>query len=130
MAEWWSIEALDGRWAAARWRDTFEQPLVAAAVAAGAVDWAWQQHSWGVVLEVAFPDEARWEAFRALPAVQAALDAAPDPVRGLLVHRGRGGSSGVRAPRRPRPLTGAGAVALPEPRPSEPLAAAAPQLGR
>jgi hypothetical protein len=70
-----------------------------------------------VVLEVAFPDEARWEAFRDLPATRAALDAVPDPVNGLLVHRGRGGSSGARSPRRPRPLAGAGAVALPEPEP-------------
>ena len=34
----------------------------------------------GVVLEVAFLDEWRWELFYELPAVQAALDAAPDPV--------------------------------------------------
>jgi hypothetical protein len=79
-----------------------------------------------VVLEVAFLDEWRWERFYGRPAVQAALDAAPDPVKGLLVHRGRGGSSGSRLPRRPRPLAGAGAVELPEPDPDpieeEPLA--------
>ncbi len=44
-------------------------------------------------------------------------DAAPDPVKGLLVHRGRGGAAGTRLPRRPRPLAGAGAVELPEPDP-------------
>jgi len=87
--EWWSIEVLNGRGSAARWKD-----------AHGA----------------------------ALPAVQAALDATPDPVKGLLVHRGRGGSSGARLPRRPRPLAGAGAVELPEPDPApldEPAADAA-----
>jgi hypothetical protein len=41
----------------------------------------------------------------------------PDPVKGLLVHRGRGGAAGTRLPRRPRPLAGAGAVELPEPDP-------------
>lgn len=67
-----------------------------------------------MVLEVAFLAEWRWELFHELPAVQAALDAAPDPVRGLLVHRGRGGA-GTRLPCRPRLLAGAGAVELPEP---------------
>jgi hypothetical protein len=71
-----------------------------------AVDWAWHEHPWG-----------RWDFFYALPAVQAALDAVPDPLSGLAVHRGRGGSSGTRLPRRPRPLAGAGAVELPEPNP-------------
>jgi hypothetical protein len=70
-----------------------------------------------VVLEVAFAEEGRWERFYGLPAVQAALDATPDPVKGLVVHRGRGGSAGTRLPRRPRPLAGAGAVELPEPDP-------------
>jgi len=70
-----------------------------------------------VVLEVAFAEEWQWERFYGLPAVQAALDATPDPVKGLLVHRGRGGTSGTRLPRRPRPFAGAGAVELPEPDP-------------
>jgi hypothetical protein len=56
-----------------------------------------------VVLEVAFTDERRWESFYALPAVQAALDATPDPLKGLVVHRGRGGTTGTRLPRRPAP---------------------------
>jgi hypothetical protein len=63
------------------------------------------------------PDEWHWEFFYSLPAVQAALDAVPDPLSGLAVHRGRGGASGTRLPRRPRPLAGAGAVELPEPDP-------------
>ena len=115
--EWWSIEVFNGRSSAARWKDAHGEALVEAALTNGAVDWAWQEHRWGVVLEVAFLDEWRWERFYGLPAVQAALDAAPDPVKGLLVHRGRGGSSGSRLPRRPRPLAGAGAVELPEPDP-------------
>jgi hypothetical protein len=87
--EWWSIEVFNGRSSAARWKDAHGEALVEAALTNGAVDWAWQEHRWGVVLEVAFLDEWRWERFYGLPAVQAALDAAPDPVKGLLVHRGR-----------------------------------------
>jgi hypothetical protein len=68
-----------------------------------------------VVLEVEFSEDSRWDAFRALPAVQAALDAVPDPVNGLLVYRGRGGGAGATSPRTPRPTAGAGAMALPEP---------------
>ncbi len=124
--EWWSIEVLNGSVPAARWKDAHGTLLVEAALTNGAADWAWHEHRWGVVLEVAFADEGRWERFYGLPAVQAALDATPDPVRGLLVHRGRGGSSGARLPRRPRPLAGAGAVELPGPDPdlieAEPLA--------
>jgi hypothetical protein len=115
--EWWSIEVFNGRFSAARWKDAHGEALVEAALTNGAVDWAWHEHRWGVVLEVAFAEEWRWERLYALPAVQAALDATPDPVNGLLVHRGRGGSSGTRLPRRPRPLAGAGAVELPEPDP-------------
>jgi hypothetical protein len=115
--EWWSIEVFHGQGSAARWKDAYGAALVEAALTNGAVDWAWHEHRWGVVLEVAFLDEWRWQCFYELPAVQAALDAAPDPVRGLLVHRGRGGAAGTRLPRRPRPLAGAGAVELPEPEP-------------
>jgi hypothetical protein len=124
--EWWSIEVFNGRFSAARWKDAHGEALVEAALTNGAVDWAWHEYRWGVVLEVAFAHELQWERFYGLPAVQAALDATPDPVKGLVVHRGRGGSSGTRLPRRPRPLAGAGAVELPEPEPDpiqeEPLA--------
>jgi hypothetical protein len=118
--EWWSIEVSNGRSSAARWKDAHGEALVEAALTNGAVDWAWHELRWGVVLEVAFPNEWRWGRYYALPAVQAALDATPDPVKGLLVHRGRGGTSGTRLPRAPRPLAGAGAVELPEPEP-EPI---------
>jgi len=115
--EWWSIEVLHGRFSAARWKDAHSSALIESALTNGAVDWAWHEFRWGVVLEVAFSDEQQWAAFRALPSVRAALDAVPDPVNGLLVHRGRGGAAGRRVPRRPRPFAGADAVALPEPDP-------------
>jgi hypothetical protein len=42
----------------------------------------------------------------------------PDPINGLLVYPGRGGSAGATHPRRPRPPLGAGAAPLPvEPEP-------------
>ena len=89
--------------------------LTESAVTAGATGWEWHEHRWGVVFEVEFGEDSRWEAFRAIVAVQAALDAVPDPVNGLLVYRGRGGGAGASSPRRPRPAAGAGAMALPEP---------------
>jgi hypothetical protein len=101
--EWWSIEVFNGRSSAARWKGAHGETLVEAALTNGAVDWAWHEDRWGVVLEVAFTDERRWESFYALPAVQAALDATPDPLKGLVVHRGRGGTTGTRLPRRPAP---------------------------
>jgi hypothetical protein len=117
MAEWWSIEVFDGRVSAARWKDAYGSWLIESAISNGAVDWAWHEHRWGVVFEVAFDDDRQWEVFRGLPGVRAALDAVPDPVNGLLVYRGRGGGAGAGARRRPRPHAGAGAVALPEPVP-------------
>jgi hypothetical protein len=115
MAEWWSIEVFHADLSARRWKDAYEQALIEAAVTNGAVDWGWHEHRTGVVLEVAFEDESQWEAFRNLPAVRGALDAAPDPVNGLIVYRGRGGAAGSRKPRRPRPSPAAGALALDEP---------------
>jgi hypothetical protein len=47
--------------------------------------------------------------------VLAALDAVPDPVNGLLIYRGRGGTSASGKPRRPRPAPSAATMALPEP---------------
>jgi hypothetical protein len=115
MAGWWSIEVFHGGSSARLWQDTYSNTLVEAAVTRGATSWEWHEHRWGVVLEVEFGEDAQWENFRNLPAVQAALDAVPDPVNGLLVYRGRGGGAGSVSPRRPRPVAGAGAVALPEP---------------
>jgi len=120
VAEWLSIEVFDGAFPASLWRNAHGEALVEAAVTNGASEWEWHQHRWGVVLEIAFSDGQRRDAFRLLPAVRAALDAVPDPVSGLLVYRGRGGGSGAAVPRRPRPAPVAGAAALPEP-PPEPL---------
>jgi hypothetical protein len=115
---WWSIEVLNGRFSAARWQDSHGAALVEAAISHGARDWAWQSHDWGVVFEVAFSDSDVWSVFRRLPAVQAALDAVPDPVNGLLIYPGRGGSAGAGDRRRPRPHLGAGAAPMPvEPEP-------------
>jgi hypothetical protein len=116
MAEWWSIEVFDSRvQAALTWKDSYRNQLVESAITSGAIEWAWIEHRSGVVFEVCFADETRWEAFRGLAGVQAALDAAPDPVNGVLVYRGRGGGAGSRWPRRPKPSAGAGAIELPEP---------------
>ncbi len=48
--------------------------------------------------------------------MRAALDGVPDPVNGLIIYRGRGGSSGSRKPRKPKPAPGAAALELDEPR--------------
>jgi hypothetical protein len=116
MADWWSIEVFDSRvQAALRWKDSYSASLIESGITSGAVEWAWTEHPSGVVFEVSFATEAEWERFRLLPSVQAAIDAVPDPVNGILVYRGRGGGSGAGRPRRPRPSAGAGAVELPEP---------------
>jgi hypothetical protein len=80
MAEWWSIEVFHGEFRARQWQDAYSSMLIESAVTAGASGWEWHEHRWGVVFEVEFGEDSRWETFRALPAVQAALDAVPDPV--------------------------------------------------
>ncbi len=115
MAEWWSIEVLNGEFSAERWRDSYSSQLIESAITNGAADWSWHLHRWGVVFEVSFAGEAAWAAFRALPQVRAALDAVPDRVNGLLIYRGRGGSAGAPSRRPRRPSAGAGALELPEP---------------
>jgi hypothetical protein len=117
-ADWWSIEILDAEHAvtsAAQWRDAYAQTLAESAVTNGAVQWTWCEFAWGVIFEIAFRTENEWLAWRSLPGTRAALDAVPDPVSGLLVHRGHGGASGSYVPRRPRIAPSAGRVALPEP---------------
>src|SRR4051812_7512713 len=83
--QWWSIEVLNGPFSAQRWRDAHGRALFEAAVTHRALDWSWHETEWGLVLEVEFPDAESWSAFRRLPGVQAALDAVPDPARGLFV---------------------------------------------
>ncbi|HET8684708.1 MAG TPA: hypothetical protein VFM54_22985 [Micromonosporaceae bacterium] len=112
--QWWSIEVLDGPFSASVWYDAHGSSLVEAALSNGAGDWAVHRHHWGLVFEVSFPDLDRWSVFRHLPAVSAALDAVPDPINGLLIYPGRGGSAGAGDRRRPRPHLGAGAAPLPE----------------
>jgi len=97
------------------WQAAYDSELIEAALTNGARDGAWHADTWGVAFEVCFDDADQWEAFRNLPIVRAALDAVPDPVNGLLIYRGRGGSSAAGKPRRPRPAPSAAAVALPEP---------------
>ena len=110
---WWSIEVFDGAaWSAARWQDAYGNALVEAAVSHGAYEWAWHQHSWGVLFEIGFRSDERWPTYRELPAVRAALDAVPDPINGLLIYSGRGGSSGRVQPRPRRPISGAGAAEI------------------
>lgn len=109
-----SIEVLDGSFVASLWAEAWGDSLVEAALVHGAVDWRWQRQGCGVVFEVSFTNEAAWDRFRASDTLRAALDSAPDPTA-VLVYRGRGGSIGTSEPRRPRPLRGSGAAALPLP---------------
>ena len=120
---WMSIEVIDGAFGAGKWADAHADNLIEAALRHDASDWGWHRHPWGVVFEVEFSDEAAWERYRISPAVQAALEDVPDPVFGLIIYRGRGGSSGTRNPRRPRPLSGAGAAEVPIPETTEDLVA-------
>ncbi|MBE8525673.1 hypothetical protein ILP97_50765 [Amycolatopsis sp. H6(2020)] len=130
MDHWLTIEVFDGEQSASLWRLARGDALAEAALTNGAEQWVWHEHRWGVVLEIEFATEERRDAFRALPVVTAALDAVPDPARGLLVYPGRGGGSGSRVPRRPRPLpmAGAGAVPVPEERVRMGLAEAMPPM--
>jgi hypothetical protein len=112
---WWSIEVRDGVLPAQRWKDGYGEALLEAAVTNGAKRWEWTILPGGVVLEVAFRETDEWERFRALPVVTAALDATPDPVNGLYVYEGRGGSA-AKPTKRPKPRpAGAGAAAIPLP---------------
>jgi len=114
MAEWWSIEVLHGEFSAFQWQASYDSVLIEAALTNGALDGTWHADRWGVAFEVCFSTTEEWEAFRGLPVVRAALDAVPDPVNGLLIYRGRGGTSAAGQPRRPRPAPSASAIALPQ----------------
>ena len=117
MAEWWSIEVFSGeKLPASGWRYAYEDELTEAAITHGAMYYEWHDTEYGVIFEVLFRDDEQWEAFRALPAVRAALDGVPDPVNGLIIYRGRGGAAGGRKPRKPKPAPGAAALELEEPR--------------
>jgi hypothetical protein len=115
MDHWLSIEIFDGEFPASSWRRAHGDNLTEAAITNGVLRWEWHEHHWGVIIELEFTDDEERDRFRELPAVRAVLDAVPDPVRGLLVYPGRGGGSGARVPRHPRPLPSSGAGARPEP---------------
>ena len=116
MGCWLTIEVQDAEVPASLWRSGRGEALVEAAITNGATDWKWHTPKWGVILEIKFWDELARAGYRALPSVQAALDAVPDPVRGLYVYPGRGGGAMFRA-RRPRgPAPSSGAAAVEEPR--------------
>jgi hypothetical protein len=114
---WITIEVFDGATSAAGWAQAWRDRLIEAAVTGGAVFWDDHVHSWGVVLEFTFDDERRRDSFRQAPVLLAALDAAPDPLTGVLVYPHRGGGDGMRQPRRPRPIRGGGTAELPLPDP-------------
>ena len=107
-----SIEILDGDFSADSWQRAYGDRLTGLGVEHGAEEWRWLHRSWGVVFEIAFSRERDSERWRSLPAVGSAFDAVPDPVNGLVFHRGWGGTSGSGEPRRPRPVAGAGAAEL------------------
>lgn len=114
----WTIEVADGpRLSARAWRRAHGELLIEAAVTHGAQDWTWVVREWGVLLEITFRDEGDWLRFHGTPAVQAALDSAPDPVSGMWVYSGRGGSSAARMPRYPKPRRLSDGAPLPEPEP-------------
>jgi hypothetical protein len=117
MPEWLAIEVFDAEFPASVWRRAHEDFLTEAAMTHGASVVDWHGTRWGVVLELCFGTDEQLERYRGLPAVQAALDAVPDRTAGLMVYRGRGGGSGARVPRHPRPRPVADAAALPEPTP-------------
>jgi hypothetical protein len=119
VAEWLTIEVVDGEFPASRWRRSYEDALIEAALTHGADSWTWHVTRWGVVLELEFSSDEQLERFRALPVIRAALDSVPDRAHGLIIYRGRGGGAGARVPRRPRPRPMADAAALPEPPPDQ-----------
>jgi hypothetical protein len=137
MECWLTIEVQDADVPASLWRDGRGEALIEAAVTNGATQWQWHTPRWGVILEIAFRDEAGREAYRALPAVQAALEAVPEPLRVLYVYPGRGGGAlfPARRPHRPTPLADAAAVEEPreeqhialEPRTTEERISTGPQ---
>jgi hypothetical protein len=123
VPEWLTIEVLDGTVPASEWRRAYENVLVESAITHGVTFWDWHDTRWGVVLELVFEDRDgdadRLALFRGLPVVQAALDAVPDRLHGLIVYRGRGGGAGDLVPRHPRLLPVAGAAPLPTAAPDE-----------
>ena len=67
VAEWLTIEVVDGEFPASRWRRSYEDALIEAALTHGADSWEWHVTRWGVVLELVFSSDEHLERFRALP---------------------------------------------------------------
>ena len=120
-----SIEVFDAEFSAASWQRAYDDRLIGIAFEYGATDWHWVERPWGLVLEIAFGSEDWADRWRDVPAVRSAFDAVPDPVNGLVFHRGWGGTAGSGEPRRPRPVAGAGAAELPIPPADEAIDAVA-----
>ena len=110
-----SIEVLDATFSASSWKFGYGDMLTATAVEHGASEWRWIERSWGVVLEIRFGNERQANRWRELPAVRSAFDAVPDPVNGLIFHRGWGGTSGSGEPRRRGPRSSSGGAEVPLP---------------
>jgi hypothetical protein len=110
-----SIEVLDAEFSAESWRSAYGDMLTATAIEHGAEEWQWIERSWGLVLEIAFSKQRDAERWRELPGIRSAFDAVPDPVNGLVFHRGWGGTSGSGEPRRRGPRAGAGGAEVPLP---------------
>lgn len=119
MDEWWSIEISGAEFELATWVRARGSDVIRTALEHGARDWDRVSGTWGVVLEFCFADTlvvtAGRPGFVDNPLVKAALDAVPDPINGLFLYPGRGGSSAAGVPRRPRPAPVAVAAVLPEP---------------
>jgi hypothetical protein len=110
-----AIEILDAAFSASSWQHAYGDSLTTSAMSWSGLDWEWRHRTWGLIFLVAFPSQAEYEEWRKMPVVIAALDAVPDPVNGLVFHRGWGGTSGSGEPRRGKPLVGAGGAELAEP---------------
>ncbi len=61
MAEWLTVEVLDGGEPASSWRRAYGDGPVEAAITQGARYWEWHDTRWGVVLEVVVDDDDRLE---------------------------------------------------------------------
>jgi hypothetical protein len=111
---WLTVEVFDAaERPASSWLRSWHDHLVETALSSGSVYWDAHEHAWGVALEFTFEDETARDRFREHATLRSALDAAPDPVSGVLVYPHRGGGTGSLLPRRPRPFLGSGAVELP-----------------
>ena len=120
-----SIEIFDAAFPASTWRFAYGDVLTSTAVEHGANEWRWIERGWGTVLEIRFASERDAKRWRDLPAVRSAFDAVPDPVNGLVFHRGWGGTSGSGEPRKRGPRAGAGGAEVPIPADPDPVDAIA-----